>query len=197
MPSVSNLTSQTIGKVYATACDVSKMKPLEGCPYIELMALNVTNDADVVEVIENIIAKEGQIDIVINNAGMTCFGLSMTPTSSLSCVFRIPWFHRPCHAHLAWRRENQCRQESLVTFEPPLDSLYQKYLPNIKRQMWASQAPMALSTEDFAELVTRKALSSNPPFYMTMGYNSGKFAMMMWLPRLWVLDLSHRHEISN
>jgi short-subunit dehydrogenase len=73
-------------------------------------------------------------------------------------------------------------------FELPPDSLYKKYLPNIKRRMWASQAPTALSAEDFAALVAGKALSSNPPFYMTMGYRSGRFALMKWLPRMWVLN---------
>lgn len=50
------------------------MKPLEDHPNIELMALDVTNDADVVKVVESIVAKEGGIDIVVNNAGMASFG---------------------------------------------------------------------------------------------------------------------------
>lgn len=70
-------TLNLIGKVYATARTVSKMKNLEGTANIELMALDVTVDANVVEVVESIVKKEGRIDILINNAGMACFGMNI------------------------------------------------------------------------------------------------------------------------
>ncbi|KAJ7711928.1 NAD-P-binding protein [Mycena maculata] len=60
-------------KVYATARNVAKMKNLDAAPNIELMALDVTVDTNVVEVVETIVKKEGRIDILINNAGMACF----------------------------------------------------------------------------------------------------------------------------
>ncbi|KAJ7659299.1 NAD-P-binding protein [Mycena polygramma] len=61
-------------KVYATARNVTKMKGLEAVPNIELMALDVTDDANVVAVVQSIINNEGRIDILINNAGLACFG---------------------------------------------------------------------------------------------------------------------------
>ncbi|KAJ6575620.1 NAD-P-binding protein [Mycena vulgaris] len=61
-------------KVYATARNVAKMKSLEAISNIEIMALDVTDDANVVAVVDSIIQKEGRIDILVNNAGMACFG---------------------------------------------------------------------------------------------------------------------------
>ena len=41
---------------------------------IERLTLDVTNDANVKEVIATIIEREGRIDIVVNNAGAPCHG---------------------------------------------------------------------------------------------------------------------------
>ena len=43
---------------------------------IERLTLDVTNDANVKEVIATIIEREGRIDIVVNNAGAPCHGAS-------------------------------------------------------------------------------------------------------------------------
>ncbi|TFY50172.1 hypothetical protein EVJ58_g11156, partial [Rhodofomes roseus] len=43
-------------------------------PNIERLALDVTNDANVNEVVASVIEREGRIDIVINNAGSMCHG---------------------------------------------------------------------------------------------------------------------------
>ncbi|KAF7336133.1 Oxidoreductase [Mycena venus] len=75
-------------KVYATARNVAKMKNLEGVANIELMALDVTVDANVIEVVDSIVKKEGRIDILINNAGMACFGpLLEVPVSQIQEVY--------------------------------------------------------------------------------------------------------------
>jgi 1-acylglycerone phosphate reductase len=42
---------------------------------IELLSLDVTDDAAVKGVIGTIIAKEGRIDVVMNNAGVGCYGV--------------------------------------------------------------------------------------------------------------------------
>jgi 1-acylglycerone phosphate reductase len=41
---------------------------------IELLALDVTDDTAVQAVISTIIANEGHIDVVVNNAGIGCYG---------------------------------------------------------------------------------------------------------------------------
>jgi 1-acylglycerone phosphate reductase len=42
---------------------------------IELLSLDVTDDSAVKRVVDTIIANEGKIDIVVNNAGMGCYGV--------------------------------------------------------------------------------------------------------------------------
>jgi len=42
---------------------------------IERMRLDVTSDDDVNKVIQEIVAKEGRIDIVVNNAGRIAIGM--------------------------------------------------------------------------------------------------------------------------
>ncbi|KAJ7511704.1 NAD-P-binding protein [Mycena galericulata] len=61
-------------KVYATARDVDKMADLRTVQNIELMALDVIDDSAAVNVVQTIIEHAGRIDIVVNNAGMACFG---------------------------------------------------------------------------------------------------------------------------
>ncbi|KAF7364509.1 NAD-P-binding protein [Mycena venus] len=236
-------------KVYATARKVSKMKPLEALPNVELMTLDVTNDADVLKVVESIIEKQGRIDIIVNNAGMASFGpILEVPIEDIRAVYdtnilSVLRVSRAVLPHMASRNSGliinissivgeiptpwagvyasskaavhsisevlqmECRpfnikvmlvcpggiktnvaKNASTHFELPPDSLYKKYLPNIMRRMYASQAPTALSAEEFAKIVAGKASSPYPPFYMTMGFNSGKFAIMKWLPRMWVLN---------
>lgn len=43
-------------------------------PGIEKLALDVTNDQNVLDVVKTVIEKEGRIDIVVNNAGANCAG---------------------------------------------------------------------------------------------------------------------------
>ena len=42
---------------------------------IELLSLDVTDDTAVQGVIATIIANEGRIDVVVNNAGVGCYGV--------------------------------------------------------------------------------------------------------------------------
>ncbi|KZT67754.1 NAD(P)-binding protein [Daedalea quercina L-15889] len=55
-------------KVYATARRLEAMEGLAH-PSIECLALDVTDDANVKQVVETVIEREGRIDIVVNNAG--------------------------------------------------------------------------------------------------------------------------------
>ncbi|KAI0066439.1 NAD-P-binding protein [Artomyces pyxidatus] len=60
-------------RVYATARKVEKMSGFKH-EDIQLLALDVTSDASVQEVISTIIEREGRIDIVVNNAGIAAHG---------------------------------------------------------------------------------------------------------------------------
>ena len=61
-------------KVYATARNVEKMQALHHLQ-IELLSLDVTDNAAIGSVINTIIVNEGHIDIVVNNAGVGCYGV--------------------------------------------------------------------------------------------------------------------------
>jgi 1-acylglycerone phosphate reductase len=59
-------------KVYATARDITKMNGLSAG--IEMLALDVLNDNDVHTAVEQIIGKEGRVDVLVNNVGALCIG---------------------------------------------------------------------------------------------------------------------------
>jgi len=46
---------------------------------IELLSLDVTDDTAVEAVISTVIANEGHIDVVVNNAGVGCYGALTEP----------------------------------------------------------------------------------------------------------------------
>jgi len=52
---------------------------------IELLSLDVTDDTAVKGVISTIIAKEGRIDVVVNNAGVGCYGVLSFAFRSIAC----------------------------------------------------------------------------------------------------------------
>ncbi|KAI0699347.1 NAD-P-binding protein [Cerioporus squamosus] len=60
-------------KVYATARKLESMAALTH-PNIERLRMDVTDDASVKTAIAQIVEKEGRIDMLVNNAGMTCTG---------------------------------------------------------------------------------------------------------------------------
>ena len=52
---------------------------------IELLSLDVTDDAAIQGVITTIIANEGRIDVVVNNAGVGCYGVLSFAFRSITC----------------------------------------------------------------------------------------------------------------
>ncbi|KAF8217602.1 NAD-P-binding protein [Mycena galopus ATCC 62051] len=210
-------------KVYATARDVSTMTALEAVPNVELMVLDVTKDVDVAKVVENVVEQEGRIDIIINNAGMACYGpilevpieeirtiydtnvLSILRVSraalphmarcksgliinisSIAGKIATPWAGVYCSSKAAVHSITEVLQMECRPFNIKVMLIS----PGGIRTSVAKNAsiPTSLSAEDFARIVTAKALSKTPPFYMTMGSNSTVFAIMKWLPRMWVLN---------
>ncbi|KAI0725143.1 oxidoreductase [Fomitopsis betulina] len=73
-------------KVYATARRLEAMESAQ--PGIERLALDITSDANVNDVVANVIKREGRIDIVINNAGVMCHGpLLDVPIEGVASAF--------------------------------------------------------------------------------------------------------------
>lgn len=88
-------------KVYATMRDTEgknyeKAKALSAVENITVLDVSLTDEASVKAAFETIISKEGTIDVVVNNAGVTLFGVaeSVSPTD-LQRVFDVnviaPW----------------------------------------------------------------------------------------------------------
>lgn len=50
-------------------------KELSGLPNVDVIDIDVTNDASVKEAFENTLDKHGKIDVLVNNAGLAGFGL--------------------------------------------------------------------------------------------------------------------------
>ncbi|KAF9040433.1 oxidoreductase [Hymenopellis radicata] len=77
-------------------------------------------------------------------------------------------------------------------FRLPEDTLYASFLPNILERLYASQTKKSMSSEEFASQVVKKALSRNPPTYLSLGGHAFTFQIFKWLPRAWVLSLLWR-----
>ncbi|MFN8416685.1 MAG: SDR family NAD(P)-dependent oxidoreductase [Cytophagaceae bacterium] len=102
-------------KVYATMRDTKgrnaeKAKQLSQVENIEVIDLELTNGKTVSEAISNIIAKEGRIDVVVNNAGYYAGGLAESFTEEdLEQMFNVhvkgPW--RTIRAALPQMRKQQ------------------------------------------------------------------------------------------
>ncbi|KAF8513866.1 NAD-binding protein [Gautieria morchelliformis] len=96
--------------VYATARSVKSMQGFQH-EAIKQLALDVTNEEQVVSVVKTIVANEGRIDVVINNAGVLTPGPLMDCTADqLKAEYDVNVFgiHRVCRAvvpYMAARRE--------------------------------------------------------------------------------------------
>ena len=62
--------------VYATARRIDAMEGLEH-DNVRMLALDVTKDQNVKEVVQSIVAAEGHIDVLVNNAGKSAFFSSL------------------------------------------------------------------------------------------------------------------------
>jgi len=96
------LITKTLAKeghsVIATMRDVSgknvaAAKELSALHNVEVVELDVTSDASVEKAIQNVIKKHGQIDVLVNNAGVVGFGLfEGTSVEQMKQVFEVNLF---------------------------------------------------------------------------------------------------------
>ncbi|KAI0294995.1 hypothetical protein BC826DRAFT_1009869 [Russula brevipes] len=112
-------------KVYATARKLEKMQALHHLQ-IELLSLDVTDDSAVKKVVDTIIANEGKIDIVVNNAGIGCYGptlelpLEQVQAAFDTNVFSVLRINRAALPHMAARKQGMFITVGSVVAQWPL-----------------------------------------------------------------------------
>jgi hypothetical protein len=77
-----------------------------------------------------------------------------------------------------------------ATLDLSTTSIYKPYFDRVYERMHISQAEGSMPTDEFARRVAAKALSPNPPTYMSLGGGSRVFAFLHWLPHwlvLWIM----------
>jgi len=67
-------------KVYATSRNLDTIGDFQD-PDIQKLSLDVTSDEAVQRVVEDIMEREGRIDVVVNNAGALCLGMAYSANS--------------------------------------------------------------------------------------------------------------------
>jgi len=111
--------------VYATARNTERMQALHH-PRIQLLSLDVTDDSDIKRVIDFIIENEGKIDIVVNNAGIGCYGptlelpLEQVQTAFNTNVFSILRINRAVLPHMAARKRGMLITIGSIVAQCPL-----------------------------------------------------------------------------
>ena len=88
-------------KVYATMRDIEgknadKAKTLSQIDNITVLDVTLTDETSIKNAIDTIIAKEGTIDVLVNNAGVTMFGVAESATTAdvqrvFDVNFTAPW----------------------------------------------------------------------------------------------------------
>jgi short-subunit dehydrogenase len=77
-----------------------------------------------------------------------------------------------------------------ANFQLSPTSIYKAYSDRMYEMMHMSQEKGSMPADEFARRVVAKALSPNPPGYMSLGGQSHLAAFLQWLPRqllIWVV----------
>ena len=67
------------------------------------------------------------------------------------------------------------------------EGLYAKYMPAMATGLTTAFGVGIMGTEEFARRAVESILSASPPRFVTMAPLAGRWRLMEWLPREWVL----------
>lgn len=143
------LTSKGL-KVYGTTRDLNKHPNFE---IFELLPLEVTDPASVQTTVEKLIAKEGRIDVLVNNAGVGITGpIEETPHEEIQKAFDIN-FNGPLHMAKAvlphMRRQNSGCIINITSIAGSMGLPYRGIYSATKAAMGIVTEALRMETKDF------------------------------------------------
>ncbi|RYZ14645.1 MAG: SDR family NAD(P)-dependent oxidoreductase, partial [Sphingobacteriales bacterium] len=95
---IANTVAALGHQVYATMRDTEgknadQARALAQVENVTVMDVSLTDEASVAKAIDTIIAKEGAIDVLVNNAGATIFGVTESATTAdIQRIFDVNFF---------------------------------------------------------------------------------------------------------
>ncbi|KAA8522575.1 hypothetical protein F0562_013064 [Nyssa sinensis] len=176
---------------------------------LRTLELDVSSDASVASAVNTVIAKCGQIDVLVNNAGIGGPGplaeLSLDAirkTYEINALGQLRMVQQVV-PHMASRRSGSIVNVGSVVGRVPtpwagsyctskaavhaMSNTLRVELKPFERA-GASQGSKSTDATVFAKHVVKKVLSPRPPKQIVFGHMTGLFAVLSWSP-LWVRDL--------
>ncbi|KAL0823256.1 hypothetical protein Bca101_046933 [Brassica carinata] len=203
-------------RVVATSRSRSKMTDLEQDPRLFVQELDVRSEQSVNEVLSNVIDKFGQIDVLVNNAGIQCVGpLAEIPISAMENTFDTNVFV-VCNVSFANRRRLELQpfgidvidvvpggirsnlaNSAVAVFKKwPELKLYKPYEEAIIERAFFFQRRKPTPTETFAKDTVAAVLKKNPPAWFSSGRYSTFMAIMYHMP-IWYKDFLQKKSLMK
>ncbi|RPD54405.1 oxidoreductase [Lentinus tigrinus ALCF2SS1-7] len=159
-------------KVYATARKMEAMDGLKHGTNVAKLVLDVTKEKNVRDVVDTIISKEGQIDVLVNNAGVLCVGpvtdvpLSVVKDAYDANVFSVINMCQAVIPHMAERKRGTIVQiSSIGAYIPtPWAGIYgstKAALRSISDVLYMECTPLNVSVLTVTTGAVRSNLSKN------------------------------------
>ncbi|KAF2563232.1 hypothetical protein F2Q70_00014172 [Brassica cretica] len=209
-------------RVVATSRSRSKMTDLEQDPRLFVQELDVRSEQSVSEVVSNVIDKFGQIDVLVNNAGIQCVGpLAEIPISAMENTFDTNVFgvytgtKAAIHAltdslRLELQpfgidvidvvpggiRSNLANSAVAVFKKWPELKLYKPYEEAIIERAFFFQRRKPTPTETFAKDTVAAVLKKKPPAWFSSGRYSTFMAIMYHMP-IWYKDFLQKKSLMK
>uniref|UniRef100_M4EII8 3-oxoacyl-[acyl-carrier-protein] reductase n=1 Tax=Brassica campestris TaxID=3711 RepID=M4EII8_BRACM len=209
-------------RVVATSRSRSKMADLEQDPRMFVHELDVRSEQSVNNVMSNVMDKFGQVDVLVNNAGIQCVGpIAEIPISTMQNTFDTNVFG----VHTATKAAIHALTDSLrLELDPfgidvidvvpggiksnlansavdvfkkmPELKLYKAYEEGMIERLFFFQRRKPTPAETFAKDIVAVVLKKNPPAWFSSGRYSTFMAIMYHMP-IWFKDSLQRKALMK